>query len=282
MATPVTLETLLQIDARVWPIAALAFLRIVTVFLFLPVFGEQAIPTRLRIGLSILFTIVLWPSIENSARIYTDLAQWTPGALGLLTLREVFFGFAAGFAARLVVFATSIASELVGTNMGFQAASLYNPQSGQQESAYAAFKGWLVLMCLLAFNVHHPFLVGLADSFLHIPIGQSPDGGSLAAVAVKIVESSFLLGIRLAAPLLLVQVLVTFALGLLARAIPQLNAFVMQFPLSFLVSMVVLFLSAAAFVRLLGGAGLGMEQHGYISMQKAFTPSASTSPAGGQ
>jgi len=271
---PVTLETLIQLDPQVWPVAVLAFLRVLTVLLFLPVFGDQNVPTRLRIGLAVLFTLFLWPVISGVAHVSDESGgknvQWTPFVFALATMREVFFGFATGFAARMILQAASISSQLVGLNMGFQAASLFSPAHGEQESAYAVFKGWIVLMCLLSFNVHHLFLIGLTESFTTVPLGGGPNGAALAKEAISIIESSFFLGIRLAAPLLLVQLLVTLALGLLNRAIPQLNAFVMQFPLSFMVSFAVLFVTAAAFVRLLGGHGLGLEHRGMTQMSRAF------------
>lgn len=270
----ITLETLVQLDHRVWPVAVLACLRVVTVFLFLPVFGDQAVPARVRIGLAIVFTAVLWPSIGAQVRVEEGLSTWSPLSFGLVTLREVFFGYAAGFAGRLLLYAGSISASLVGANMGFQAMSLFNPASQEQDSSFSSFKGWLVLMCLLGFEVHHMFLRGLAESFATIPIGAAPHGGALAGVALEVVKSCFLLGIRLAAPLLLVQLLVTLALGLLNRALPQLNALVMQFPLSFGVSMIALFFSAAAFVRLLGGYGIGLEQQAHARIGRAFVPGA--------
>ncbi|MCA2958880.1 MAG: flagellar biosynthetic protein FliR [Silvanigrellales bacterium] len=268
-AEVVSIETLLNLDPKVWPIAAMAFLRVLTVFLFLPVFGDNAVPTRLRLVFAIMFTFFLWP-VFSDARFATGIDIWSPFSLALATVREVFFGFATGFAGKLLIHASSISSNLVGVNMGFQAASLFSPATGEQESSFATFKGWLVLMCLLAMNVHHIFLTALVDSFHSVPLGGPAQDGAVAQAALQVVHASFLLGLRLAAPLLVVQLLVTLALGLLNRALPQLNALVMQFPLSFAVSMVVLFFSATAFVRVVGGAGLGLGIGGYQGMQHAF------------
>ncbi len=265
----VTLETLVQIDPRVWPVAAMAFLRVLTVFLFLPIFGDNAVPTRLRIVLALAFTFFLWPAIGAHAK-FDDGMRWDAIALGIATMREVFFGFATGFAGRLVLQAAAVSSNLVGVNMGFQAASLFSPASGEQESSFAAFKGWIVLMCLLGMNFHHFYLSSLADSFARVPLGAPSNGAAIASAALQVVQASFVLGIKLAAPLLLVQLLITIALGLLNRALPQLNALVLQFPLSFAVSFVVLFFTAASFVRLVGGSGARLGTGGYETMQRAL------------
>jgi flagellar biosynthesis protein FliR len=160
----------------------------------------------------------------------------------------------------------SIASQLVGVNMGFQAATLFSPTSGMQESSYAVFKSWIMTLCILSFQLHHTYIQEIFSSFQSLPLGGSSSFGEIANSAASIVQSSFLLGIRLGAPLLLVQFLVTLGLGLVNRSVPQLNALVMQFPLSFVVSFFVLFFTSAAFVKLIGTQGVLMSAKGMNDM----------------
>jgi flagellar biosynthesis protein FliR len=266
----VTLESLLQLDPHIWPVASMAFLRVLTVFIFLPIFGDAGIPGQLRIVLAVVFTICLWPVISADSLALSKSNNWDLMGVGIATLREVFFGFTTGFAAKMITQAVSISSQLVGTNMGFQSASLFSPTLGTQESGFAVFKGWILVVCLLSFDVHHIFLRGLADSFSLVPFGSSAHEMGIANLAKNTVQASFTLGLRLAAPLLLVQLLVTIMLGLLNRAVPQLNAFIIQFPLSFGVSFVVLFLTAATFVRILGTYGVEQNTSLYLSAQRTF------------
>ena len=267
-----TLEQLFQLDPKVWPLAVMAFLRVVSVFVWLPFFGDAAVPARVRIMLALCFTFFLWPMIQNQMTVNDHMLQWSPVTLCIATLREVFFGFSVGFATRMVLYGASMGSQLVGLNMGFQTASLFSPTMGTQESALSVFKGWLVLILLLNFNVHHVFLENITKSFLSIPLAPTGQSVAVAKMALTVVESSFIIGIKLAAPILLVQILITIALGLLNRAIPQLNVLVMSFPVSFLLSMFVMVISTAAFVKVVGTAGLAREISGMQNMQKAFQP----------
>lgn len=267
-----TFENFLNLDPRIWPLAVMAFLRVLSVFVWLPVFGDAVVPGRLRIALALMFTFFLWPSIEGNIRSTNHFMQWSPVTLAIATLRETLFGFATGFTARLLVNGASIATNLIGINMGFQAASIFSPSLGSQESALSSFKGWIVLVLLLNFNAHHLFLEGIARSFETVPIAPQTNIVAMVRMALKCVESTFALGIRLAAPVLVVQILVTVALGLLNRAIPQLNALALSFPLGFIVSMVVLFFSTAAYVRTIGFNGLKLQDDGMKSMQKSFAP----------
>ena len=266
----VTLETLLQLDNRVWPVACMVFLRVVTLFSFLPIFGDSNVPIRVRIALSIFFSFILWPSISGQPHYQNLTIAWDPLTSLLYAMREVFIGFSMGFSARILMFAVSIASQMVGVNMGFQSATLFSPTTGTQESSYAVFKGWIVTLCLFVFQIHHLYLREIFHSFELVPVGSLIGFGDVATSASSVVQSSFLLGIRLGAPLLLVQFLVTLALGLVNRTVPQLNALVMQFPLSFLVSFLVLLFTGTAFVRLIGTQGLLVQTKGLSEMTSSL------------
>jgi len=263
-------ESLFQLDPQVWPFAVMMFLRIVSVLFFMPIFGDTTVPARIRLLLALTISICVWPVVEGNIRAVPGFIQWSPLTLGLATIREVFFGFAVGFAAKTLIFAASIASHIVGVNMGFQTATLFTPQTQTQESAFSSFKIWLVTILLLTFNVHHIFIKGIVNSFATIPIAASANPEVLMGVIIQSITASFDIGLRIAGPLLLIQTLTTIALGLLNRALPQLNAFIISFPVSFLLSMVVLFFSASAFVRLIGTQGSMLEVAAFNQVQRAF------------
>lgn len=266
------LESLIQLDPKVWPFAVMMFLRIVSVLFFMPIFGDSTIPGRLRLLLALAMSVCIWPIVEGKIHAAPGFIQWSPLALGLATLREVFFGFSVGFAAKTLIFAASIASHMVGVNMGFQTATLFTPQTGTQESAFSSLKIWLVTILILTFNIHHIFIQGIVNSFTNIPIAAEPNPSVLMAVIMQTITSSFEIGLRIAGPLLLIQTLTTLALGLLNRALPQLNAFIISFPVSFILSMIVLFFSTSAFVRLIGQHGSLIEVAAFNRVQKAFAP----------
>ncbi|NBO37479.1 type III secretion protein [bacterium] len=263
-------ESLFQLDPQVWPFAVMMFLRIVSILFFMPIFGENTIPGRVRLLLGLTMSLCIWPLVEGHIHASPGFLQWSPLTLAIATLREVFFGFSVGFAAKTLIFAASIGSHIVGVNMGFQTATLFSPQLGNQESAFSSLKIWLVTILILVFNIHHVFIQGIVSSFTTIPLAAEADAKVLLNVIMQTITSSFAIGIRIAGPLLLIQTATTIALGLLNRALPQLNAFVISFPVSFLLSMIVLFFSTAAFVRLMGQQGGLQEVAAFARVQKAF------------
>jgi flagellar biosynthetic protein FliR len=263
-------EDLIQLDPKIWPLAVMMFLRIVTIFFLFPIFGETAVPRQLRVAVSLVLSICIWPAVESEIRAAGNTLQWSPLTLLIATFREVTYGFAVAFAARMLLHAVSIAAQLVGVNMGFQTATLFSNFTGHQESAFSVLQGWLAVMLILGLNVHHMFLQGLADSFRTVPIAPIASPDEIARIATSIVTSSFILGLKLAAPLLVIQILLNAALGCLTRAVPQLNVFVLSFPISFLVGMIVLFFGAGMYVRYISHQGMALEAASFEHMQKVF------------
>lgn len=262
--------SIIQIDPHKWPLAAMLFLRIVTIFFFLPIFGDQTIPVRLRIGLGIAFSFFTYPIVSEFITQKDNLLQWSIYTLLICTLREVVFAAAIGFAAKVVFFGTAVASHIVGINMGFQTASMFNPEINEKESSYALFQNWIAVVLFLTLNVHHFFLEGLVKSFATVPIGPLPDSGQFANATLHVASEAFLIGLRLAAPLITVQILINISLGLLNRALPALNVFVISFPLSFIVSMVILFLSITSLVSILTSYGFLQEIRFFDVITRTF------------
>ena len=260
----------IQIDPHKWPLAAMLFLRIVTLFFFLPIFGDQVVPIRLRIALGIAFSFFTYPIVSEFLTQKDNLLQWSAFTLVIASLREVVFAIAIGFSAKLIFFGSSIASHLVGINMGFQAASMFNPTLNERESSYSVLQNWIVIVLFLTLNIHHIFIEGIVKSFVNVPIGPIPNASSLAKISLHIASEAFTLGLRFAAPLITVQILINISMGLLNRSLPALNVFVISFPLSFITTMIILFLSISSLVAIISTYGFNSEIIWFETMKRAF------------
>ena len=108
-------------------------------------------------------------------------------------------------------------------------------------------------------DVHHLLIRALLESFRV----AAPGGVGLAAAgvagAIGLAGDIFVLGARIAAPILIVLLLTNGALGVLARTIPQLNVFVVGFPVNVGVGLLVLGAALPFTVRLLAARFADLE-----------------------
>lgn len=88
-------------------------------------------------------------------------------------------------------------------------------------------------------------LNGIFYSYQFIPLDQASFGFANANLAEYIAKSFsmlFLIAFQISVPVVAVLFLVDVALGIVARTVPQMNVFVVGFPIKIAVSFIVLFI----------------------------------------
>lgn len=225
-----------QLDA--W-LAALIFplSRILAMIASSPVLGNRQVPVRVKIGLSVLLTLIIAPTIDAMPPV----AVGSPQGL-LIIIQQTIIGVAMGFTMRLIFTAIEMAGELAGLQMGLGFASFYDPLNASYTPVVARWLGTIAVLAFLALNGHLYMLSGLAESFRTLPIGSMMPAKGFHEVA-NWGGVIFAYGLQLSLPLLAALLTANIALGILTRAAPQLNLFAIGFPITLTIGFVVLLLS---------------------------------------
>lgn len=216
-----------------WPVAwvevfLLAVFRVAGVLGAMPVLGGRGVPARVKLSLALLITFLLLPALPLQTWPLQPHGIWD--WLGLVT-QEVLFGLLLGFAAQLPILAMQMAGELIGLQMGFGIAAVLDPETGSQENPLASLLRNTALLLFLVFNGHHIVLKALADSFQALPPGGLHLSPDLLDQGIGLTGHLLDLGLRLGAPALAALLLAEVGLGLIARTVPQMNIFIVGFPL---------------------------------------------------
>jgi flagellar biosynthetic protein FliR len=210
-----------------------------------PLLGAVQAPAPLRIGLTLLIAIVLAPFVALPAAL-------TMGQLVLVVLREAAIGAALMLAIQVLVAGAEFAGHFAGYQIGLSIGSLIDPQSGVRNNILALVYGNVVTIICLAANAHHALLHALADSYAALPIGGGGVDASLAASIARTLGLVFVIGVRIAAPVIVVLLLVEASLGLLARVAPSLNVITAGAPVRVIVGLLVMAASITALPGLIG------------------------------
>jgi flagellar biosynthetic protein FliR len=216
---------------------------------FVPFWGSRLISAKVKVGLCFVLAVILYPvSIESDFSPTDD-----PLNLGWMILRETGIGAVLGLAGHMVFSGIELAGGMVGIQVGFRMATAVNPQIEVQTSLLAQFNGLFALMVLLAINGHHYFLDGVAGSFRLIPLGGMVLGDATFSRLIDLFGELFLIGLKMSAPIIAAMLLTNAALGLMVRAVPQMNIFVIGFPVLIVVGLIALLISLKALAYLLTG-----------------------------
>jgi flagellar biosynthetic protein FliR len=211
-----------------------------------PVFGGAFAPARVKVGLIVLVAIALVP---------TAVVQPSVDALpiAIVVAREAAIGFALALAMRALVGGAEFGGQLIGLQMGLSYGATVDPMSGVRNPVLAVLYSNLAIITFFMINGHHAFLRALHQSYRDLPIGPGHIGASLPGDVARLLGVVFTLAVRLAAPVIVVLVLVEAGLALLARSAPALNPMAIGHPLRLLIGLVVLGIIVPAVVSLVGG-----------------------------
>jgi flagellar biosynthetic protein FliR len=219
-----------------------------------PMFGHVLVPVRVRAGLAVVLAAVLTPAVPPVAEAATSV--W---ALAGLAVVESAVGVALGLVAQFVFAGVQLGGQIAGNQMGFGLVNLIDPQTHAQVTIVAQWEQLLVLLLFLVLDIHHLLIRALLGSFQAAPPGAVVLTAASLRAVVGLAADMFAVGVRIAAPVLIALLLTNGALGVLARTVPQLNVFVVGFPLSVGVGLVVLGASLPFTFRMLESRFFGLE-----------------------
>ncbi|WP_226674204.1 flagellar biosynthetic protein FliR [Rossellomorea aquimaris] len=216
----------------------LVFVRVSAFFVTMPLFSYRNIPAQHRIAFSVVLSWVMYYTIDSKAFEIN-------GQYFFLIMKEAMVGLLIGFVAYMIVSAIQIAGGFIDFQMGFAIANVIDPQTGAQSPLTGQYLYTFALLLLLALNGHHLLLDGIFYSYQLIPIDRPwiPFGNeNLADYVISAFNSMFVIAFQMSVPVVATLFLVDVALGIVARTVPQLNVFVVGFPIKIAVAFIVLFI----------------------------------------
>lgn len=223
--------------------------RIAAIISSMPVFGTAMVPMRGKVALAIMLTALVYPVVD----IDISGIDFATVPMGLLMAKEVILGAMLGFVARLIFTAVEFGGTVVGYQMGFAAANVYDPQNQRQVSLMSQFQNVFAILVFLSIDGHHIFLRTLVDSYALLPPGLLDLSGPAVPYIVELMGHMLVLAVRFSAPVLAVLLLSGLILGIMSRVFPQLNVFLLSFPINIGLAFIITGLTMAVVVSLLQG-----------------------------
>jgi flagellar biosynthetic protein FliR len=208
------------------PVFVLVLFRLSGLWLSAPIFANSMIPIRVRAGFVLVVGLLIFPQVRLQAPAELDLAAALVGGVG-----EIMIGMTIGLGIAMLVTGIETAGLVMGQQSALTLGEVINPTLEEQSSLIAQIYGMSFLTLFLLVGGHRATLAALIDTFDAIPLLTFGHSESVLTLVLDTLAASFLLGIRLAGPVLLTLFLIETALAILSRTIPQLNVLTVGFTL---------------------------------------------------
>jgi len=229
----------MRVDISLLPALAatfmLVFARIGAMVMLLPGFGETNIPTRVKLSIALLLTLIILPL--HRAAYQVDMNSLAP--LLVLMLHEIVIGIVLGATARVTLSALQVAGSVIAQQLGLGFVTAIDPTQGQQGLLIGNFLTILGLTLLFATDSHHLVIAALNESYRIFAPGELMSSGDVASLATRAFAAAFKIGMQLSAPFLVFGLVFNIGLGVLARLMPQMQVYFVGVPLSILVGFVI-------------------------------------------
>ncbi len=229
----------------------LALLRYSAFIFLFPIFAQKGVPNQTKIGFAALMALAV--PANNMEPVGLEV-------LVIAGIQEIAIGILLAFVTTMAFAILRFAGQLVDVPIGFGMVSIFDPQTGTQVPIFSQFYYMIALLVFLAIDGHLWVLKAVASSYQYIPIYGFFSANITLEAVLTFAGKIFSIGFQIAAPIIGAVLLTDVALGIVTRTVPQINVFVLGFPIKITVGLLIVILAIPTFVavaeRLFGLDGI--------------------------
>ncbi len=265
------MEWLAAINPNQFLIFALILTRISGLVVTAPIFGDRAVPPRVRVLLAVGLAFLITPTqIDTVILEPANLLDFAMLAGG-----ELLVGLTLGLGVMLLFSGAQLAGQLISHLSGMALADVFQPGLDSSIPIYSQLLYLMSLTIFVLIDGHRMVMTGLMSAFAAVPPGSAGMPLSATEAFTELLTQSFIVGIRTAAPITVAQLLGTLVLGLISRTLPQLNVLVMGFGINALVTLSLVMFTLGGMVWVFEAQMESMLEIAFSAVDLPWTPGAS-------
>lgn len=212
-----------------------------------PFYGMNNTPARIKIGLSIFVTYLLFQVMPRQEAIEYS----TVSGYAIIVIKEAVTGLLMGYGCNICTTILSFSGRIIDMETGLSMASLMDPTTKEDISISGILYQYAMLLMLLISGMYQYILKALAESFILIPVnGAIFRSDSLLKVMLKFLADYIFIGFRICLPIFAAMIVLNAILGILAKVAPQMNMFAVGIQMKVFVGLFVLFFTTGMLPRM--------------------------------
>lgn len=234
-----------RIDMAYLAVVGAVGLRCAVLTAMLPLFDQRSVPVIWRLVVAVTMALAVSPLVAPAVDLEGLELGWT--LLVGEAARSLLVGALLAFAVGLMFATVRYAGQVVGMQIGFAIVNTIDPQNGLQISVLSQLYYLLAVLLFFAVDGHHTLMMALVQSCQLLPLFGPVSFDSGIWYLVRESSQVFRIGLKIAAPCVVVLLLVSATMGVVVRTVPQLNVLVVGFPVKIAAGLLVIGLSLTFF-----------------------------------
>lgn len=204
--------------------------------LFTPFFGRNNIPSYFKVGMTLVLSLAVSYSYLGEVVMPRSFLE-----LGFRLLMEVAMGYLVGLVINIFLYVPTYGGHIVDEQMGMAMAQTYDPSFQGQATPVSNILNIFSILIFFIANGHQTLLRLMVNSGQVVPFGSAALGEAAAEKIALLFIDCTLLAIKLCLPILGAELMGQVGMGILMKAIPQINVFAINIELKVLVGLLMLF-----------------------------------------
>lgn len=205
----------------------LAFTRWLAIIFQLPLFENVSIPVVVKVLTTLMLTFAFFPLIQD--QIILDIKHVGPESFWYLTIFNTIVGLVIGFFVKAIMSIFISTGAIITQQIGMNALSYFDPQAGSPIGPFEKLIEWTVLMMIITSGALLPMFKGVISSFSTIHIYNIGKLAHSIDFFMILFKSIFISSIMLATPMIFVNLVINAVMGIISRAVPQMNVIAVSF-----------------------------------------------------
>lgn len=226
----------------------LVFLRASSFLLILPLFSVRQMPVAVRIALAGIFAYL----VNLTGIVSVVMPDHWMDTIFLMAI-EIGTGLLMGFFIRLIFYGFEMAGQIITMETGMAMSTMFNPFEGQNSAVFSSLLFYFSVIIFLSLDLHHEVVAAFFHSYNVLPIGGAVITDELAGAVIRKSVQLFWVALEMAAPIICVSFTVTLMFAVFGRAVPQMNVFILSFPIRVMAGISIFGLSTTLFASYIQG-----------------------------
>lgn len=214
------------------PTFALVLFRVGGLMATAPIFASRIVPIRVRVALTMTLSALLFPFVRQQVPSEITLVNVLVSGAG-----EVLVGLSIGLVVTIILTCADITGQLVAQQAGIALGQVFDPSRQERTTVVGQMYGLTLLTMFLIAGGHRATIAALLDTYAVIPVLSYNYDESVVLLLIEMLTAALILGIRLAAPVLISLFLASVMLGFLSRTMPQMNILSVGFTLRVMIAL---------------------------------------------
>jgi flagellar biosynthetic protein FliR len=196
----------------------------------LPLFDNVAVPSLIKLLASFLITFAFFPNLSGT--LVAEINSVGINNVWVLTMFHTMIGLIIGFLVKSIMSLFVSTGSILTQQIGFNSVSYFDPTQGQQIGPFERLIEWTLLILIISSGALVPMFKGVFQSFSVISFLNSTKMMKSPEYFVLFFKSAFSASILLAGPLIFANLLMNLVMGIISRAVPQMNVLMVSFVLN--------------------------------------------------